>query len=107
MQDPLSDAHILLASIFEGHTDGFTNWKKFKKWAMGAKRPHQFIGFINGFPTLYERAILWSSSSPRITGPPKENLIDFTIDDIKPTPAPTPIPIQHTGGYALLQSLIE
>lgn len=95
IQDPLTDAHILLASMFEGHTDGFTNWKKFKKWA-GGKRPQQFMGFLNGFPALYERAILWSST-PRPLAPPKENLIDFTIDDIKPS-APTPIPIQHTGG---------
>eukprot|EP00026_Physarum_polycephalum_P002907 Phypoly_transcript_02916.p1 GENE.Phypoly_transcript_02916~~Phypoly_transcript_02916.p1 ORF type:complete len:851 (+),score=199.49 Phypoly_transcript_02916:105-2555(+) len=98
--DPLADANVLLASIFEGHNDGFTNWKKFKKWAQGSKRPREFVGFLNGFPMLYERAILWStatpmrSTTPTVAGAPKsDNLIDFTIEDAtKPVqPAPTPV----------------
>jgi hypothetical protein len=89
--------------MFEGHHDGYTNWKKFKKWAQGSKRPREFVGFLNGFPMLYERAILWSAAPLRtntpttvaVAGVPRtNNLIDFTIEDAtKPVQPAAPVPV--------------
>ena len=59
------------------------------------------MGFLNGFPMLYERAILWSTAAPQAPGPVTvrpitptavgaartDTLIDFTIDDTKPVVA--------------------
>lgn len=83
------DAQVLLSSIFDGHGDGFINWKKFKKWATGSKRPPQFVGLLNWFPLLYERAILYSSAPPLLTPVgANTNLIDFSFDDLKSNNVP-------------------
>jgi hypothetical protein len=97
--------------MFDGHTDGHTNWKKFKKWALSSKRPSQFQGFMNGFPYLYERAILWTTATPlRSTIHPvasttvkTDNLIDFTIEDTTPTVVATPV---YVPPYVMRQSVV-